>query len=80
MSVSRVAHLFREQVGVTPQQFLERQRMERASQLLEMTALSVKEIAHQVGFENPFYFTLRFKRQTGQSPTAFRSRGARRGG
>ena len=73
LSVSRLAHLFKQQAGVTPQQYLERQRLERARQLLEVTSRSVKEIAYEVGFENPFYFTLRFKRLTGLSPTRYRA-------
>lgn len=75
LSASRLAHLFRAQVGYTPQQFLEVQRMNRAAQLLEMTSQSIKEIAAEVGFDNPFYFTLRFKKKTGMSPRAYRRRG-----
>lgn len=74
LSVSRLAHLFRQQAGTTPQQFLEQQRLGRARQLLELTPMSIKEVAFEVGFENPFYFTLRFKRQTGVSPRAYRAR------
>jgi AraC family transcriptional regulator of arabinose operon len=72
LSASRLSHLFKLQVGATPQQFLEQQRLNRAMQLLEMTPLSIKEIARQVGFDNPFYFTLRFKRHTGKSPREYR--------
>jgi AraC family transcriptional regulator, arabinose operon regulatory protein len=72
LSVSRFAHLFRQQAGTTPQQFLELQRINRAKQLLELTAMSVKEISAEVGYENPFYFTLRFKRNTGKSPRTYR--------
>jgi AraC family transcriptional regulator, arabinose operon regulatory protein len=72
LSVSRLAHLFRDQTGTTPQQFMELQRLNRAKQLLELTHMSIKEIAYEVGFENPFYFTLRFKRLTGLSPRADR--------
>jgi AraC family transcriptional regulator, arabinose operon regulatory protein len=74
LSASRFSHLFREQVGVTPMRFLETQRLDRAAALLELTQLSVKEIARKVGFENPFYFTLRFKSRTGMSPRAFRGK------
>jgi AraC family transcriptional regulator of arabinose operon len=74
LSASRLAHLFRAQVGSTPQRFLELQRLNRAVQLLDSTQLSVKEIAAQVGFDNPFYFTLRFKRQNGVSPRDYRLR------
>jgi AraC family transcriptional regulator of arabinose operon len=74
LSVSRLAHLFRQQAGTTPQQFLELQRITRAKQLLELTAMSVKEIAREVGYGNPFYFSLRFKRNAGVSPKGYRSR------
>lgn len=74
LSLSRFAHLFRAQVGLTPQRFIEQQRLERARQLLERTAMPVKSIAYEVGFSNPFYFSLRFKRYTGRSPTGFRAR------
>jgi AraC family transcriptional regulator of arabinose operon len=66
-----LAHLFRLQVQTTPQQFLELQRMNRAKQLLGLTAMSVKEISTDVGCQSPFYFTLRFKRQTGSSPRKY---------
>jgi AraC family transcriptional regulator of arabinose operon len=72
LSVSRMAHLFRAQVGQTPQRFLEQQRLDRAKQLLAFTPNSIKTIAYELGFENPFYFTLRFKRYTGSSPRQYR--------
>ena len=72
LSGSRLGHLFRRQVGLTPVQFLERQRLERACRLLEFSARPIHSIAEELGFENPFYFTLRFKRQLGQSPREYR--------
>ncbi len=72
LSGSRLGHLFRKQVGLTPVQFLERQRLERACQLLEFSARPIHSIAEELGFDNPFYFTLRFKRGIGQSPRDYR--------
>jgi AraC family transcriptional regulator of arabinose operon len=74
LSPSRLAALFRDQTGMTPQQFLEEQRLARAQMLLERTTHTVGAIAAEVGFENPFYFTLRFKRHTGLAPTDWRRR------
>jgi AraC family transcriptional regulator of arabinose operon len=74
LSPSRLAHLFRAQVGMTPQQFHEQQRLERAKQLLELSGRGIGEIAAEVGYENPFYFTLRFKKWTGFSPSDYRKR------
>jgi AraC family transcriptional regulator of arabinose operon len=78
LSTSRLGHLFREVVGVAPMEFVERQRIERAKQLLTMTSLSIKEISAQIGYETQFYFSLRFKRQTGKSPKAYRESHASR--
>ncbi len=72
LSPSRLSCLFRAQTGMTPQQYLERQRLTRAQQLLARTTLAVGAVASEVGFDNPFYFTLRFKRHTGSSPTDWR--------
>ena len=74
LSVSRLAHLFKAQVGVSPQQFAERRRLERACQLLRYTGLSVGEIAAEIGFERAFYFSKRFRRHLGHSPSEFRAR------
>ncbi len=77
MSVSRLAHLFREQVGISPQQYLEQQRILRARQLLDSTSRPIQNVAADVGFDNPFYFSLRFKKHTGVSPTEYRTQRSR---
>jgi len=48
--------------------------MTRAGQLLRLTPNPIKEIAMEVGYSDPFYFSLRFKRHTGLSPKAFREK------
>jgi AraC family transcriptional regulator of arabinose operon len=72
LSVSRMSHLFSAQAGTTPQKFIEQQRLSRAAQLLRLTRRSIKEISRDVGYEDPFYFTQRFRRHMGQSPSAYR--------
>jgi len=73
LSVSRLAHLFREQVGQTPHQFLEMQRMARARLLLDLTQQPVTAIAAETGFPDPFHFSKRFKHHLGLSPRNYRS-------
>ena len=73
LSTSRLAHLFREQSGQSPQQHLEGLRMQRAAELLKRTGLSIKLISDSVGFDSQFYFSQRFKARTGQSPSSYRS-------
>lgn len=76
LSPSRFAHLFREQLGVTPLQYLETHRLQRARQLLETTGLGVAQIAQAVGYPDAFYFSRRFKAAVGQSPRAYRQTAA----
>jgi len=77
LSSSRLAHLFREQVGMTPMQYLERNRMERAQGLLLMTNRPIGEIAYEVGYQNPLYFSRVFRRHQRMSPRQFRKRMSR---
>jgi AraC family transcriptional regulator of arabinose operon len=74
LSPSRLRHLFRAQTGDSPRHFLESQRLRQAGELLSLSQQSIGEIAEALGFSNPFYFTLRFKKHTGESPRAYRQR------
>lgn len=66
--------LFRKQTGQTPWRFALDRKLERARELLLGSALSVKEIAAQLGFNNPDYFAKLFKRSTGVTPNRYRGR------
>lgn len=80
LSTSRFAHLFRAQLGASPSAYLERQRIAQARLLLEHTQRPVAEIARSVGFDDPLYFSTRFKRVVGAAPTTYRLRSAGRHG
>ena len=74
LSPSRFAHLFTEQAGLSPMRYLERQRMRLAEQLLDLTPRTITEIARTVGFEDPLYFSSRFRAYAGMAPSAYRKR------
>jgi AraC family transcriptional regulator, arabinose operon regulatory protein len=74
LSLSRFAHLFSEQVGMTPVEYREHHRMLQARRLLETTTFSIKEIAAMSGFDSPFYFSRRFRKHVGVSPRKFREK------
>ncbi len=74
LSVSRLAHLFKAEAGVSPQRFFEQQRMRHAAQLLRVTGLGIAEVAAEAGYDDPFYFSNRFRRFAGTSPTRYRLR------
>ncbi len=75
LSVSRLSHRFKDEVGITPGQFLERERLARAAQLLRFTTRPIAAIAEEVGFASPIHFSLRFKKAFTLSPREFRKRG-----
>ncbi len=51
-------------------------RMARARQLLDGSDATVAEIAAEVGYDDPFYFSRHFRRHHGMSPSDYRSRDA----
>ena len=71
MSTCWFIRCFRQQMGVPPLKYLTSIRMAKAKQLLEGSSCSVSEISSIVGYEDPLYFSRLFKKQTGQSPTAY---------
>ena len=77
LSSSRLRHLFREQIGDSPRHFQEQQRLRKARDLLSLSRQTIGEIALELGFANPFYFTLRFKKHMGENPRAYRQRTTR---
>jgi len=78
LSPSRLTHLFTESLGMPPQQYVERERLTRAAQLLASTDRAVGEIARDVGWDDPLYFSRRFSKLHGMSPTAYRTARAAR--
>ena len=64
--------LFRDSIGMSPQQFLATFRITKASELLQLTALPVESIALSCGYQDPLVFTKAFKQMKKMSPTSYR--------
>ncbi len=64
--------LFRKELGVTPTQFIHRERVMLAYRLIRDRGVSVKEAATGVGFDDPFYFSRVFRRILKRSPASVR--------
>lgn len=73
LSVWRLSHIFKSDVGMPPIRYLRLLRMERAKNLLESSFLSVKEIAFRVGLNDESHFVRDFKSTYGFSPALYRS-------
>jgi AraC family transcriptional regulator len=73
MSLHYFARSFKQQIGLSPHQYLIRSRIERAKQLLLQNDLTVVEIAHRVGFADQSHLCRHFKQLTGLTPKQWRS-------
>lgn len=73
-SASYFSHMFTEETGMSPYQFVVRSRVEQAQQMLKTTRLTVQEIAFQCGFNSAANFCYTFRRMTDVSPHEYRSR------
>ncbi|MFC6634344.1 helix-turn-helix domain-containing protein [Microbulbifer taiwanensis] len=71
-SSSTLAALFREQLGVNVMRWRDQVRVQKAKEMLKETDIAIKVIAHRVGYEDPMFFSRRFKQLTGWSPTQVR--------
>lgn len=76
MSTCWFIRRFKQVLKVTPMQYILSLRITNAKELLETKEMSVKEIAHEVGFSNPLYFSRIFTKTVGLSPTEYREKHA----
>ncbi|MFE5919642.1 GlxA family transcriptional regulator [Streptomyces sp. NPDC056468] len=72
MSVRTFTRRFREEVGVSPGQWLTQQRVERARHLLESTDLSVDQVAADAGFGTAQSMRQHLQTALGVTPTNYR--------
>jgi AraC-like DNA-binding protein len=72
LSPSYLQHLFKHQTGVSMGEWLNEQRLQRAAHLLANSYMSVKEIAHAIGYEHSSSFIRAFERRFAQAPARFR--------
>lgn len=72
LSKQYIIRLFKERYHQTPIQYIQQYRLYMAKKLMHDSDLTISEIAYQVGFSNPFYFSRLFKRYEGVTPSELR--------
>jgi AraC-like DNA-binding protein len=72
MSTSHFYRTFRNEMGMSPVNFIMEQRIAKAKKLLKETNLSIQEVGYRCGFNNLSYFNRVFKREEALTPTNFR--------
>jgi AraC family transcriptional regulator len=73
LSRMHFASQFRIATGLRPHEYLLRQRIRRAEELLRNTTLTIVEVAFSVGFQTQAHFTTVFKRIAGSTPAQWRN-------
>lgn len=71
-SMSRFSNLFKQKTGYAPIDYFIQMKMQKATQQLDFTDRSIKDIALSMGFEDPYYFSKRFRKVIGVSPQKYR--------
>lgn len=68
LSEDRFGHLFRKNVGVPPQQYINEMRLQKAKELIQSTDHTITEISRMVGFQDYNHFGRQFQRFYGCTP------------
>ncbi|MDN4068580.1 AraC family transcriptional regulator [Paenibacillus vini] len=71
LSPKYFAEVFKKTYGSGVMEFLTQIRMNKAKQLMLGTDRLLREVAHQVGYRDEFYFSRKFKKEFGLSPSAY---------
>ena len=75
ISPNHFSSIFSQEMGVTFIEYLIGKRMDRAKELLMTTDMRSSEIAFEVGYKDPHYFSSTFKKTQGVTTREYRSRG-----
>lgn len=72
MSRSAFFQAFKTQLGLSPLEYVQRERIQKAKQILADRKVSITDACYQTGFNNPNYFIKMFKRMEGVTPSVYR--------
>jgi transcriptional regulator GlxA family with amidase domain len=72
ISQTHFYRLFAQHIQCSPIRYFLKQKLTYAGHMLRSTSLSIKEIAVIAGYDDPLYFSARFKNQFGISPKNYR--------
>lgn len=64
--------IFKQGFGISPKQYLQQLRIEKAKELLGSSALSITKTAEQCGYSSVYHFSKIFKEKVGHNPAEYR--------
>mgnify|MGYP000665648728 CR=1 FL=1 len=65
---------FKAHMGSSPMHYINKIKLEKARELLEVTGMNISEVAEASGFKDLFYFSRMFKNYTGFSPSEYKNK------
>jgi AraC family transcriptional regulator of arabinose operon len=71
-SPTHYSMVFRRQLNLSPVEYLLRLKIQRACERLRTTDASIADVALDIGYDDPFYFSRLFRRRVGTSPRTYR--------
>ncbi|MBC6612749.1 AraC family transcriptional regulator [Hymenobacter sp. BT507] len=74
MSKATFFRVFRQELGITPVEYINQERLAEAKRLLRQPLASVADVCYRVGFTSTAYFQRLFKQAEGLTPGAYRKR------
>jgi len=74
LSADYLSHLFKKETGLSLSEYILRERLEMAKNLLEYTNLPIGSIADKVGYSYVSYFDRVFKKSVGTTPAEYRNK------
>jgi AraC family transcriptional regulator of arabinose operon len=74
LSVSQFSTVFKSRTGYSPIEYVNHLKVQKACQQLLLTEYPVKQIAYNLGIEDPYYFSRMFSKLMGISPNGYRKK------
>lgn len=71
VSLRQLQRQFKEEIGMTPTDLIRKIKLEKAAQLLLTSSKNIAQIAYELGFSDPAYFSKTFKKHFGKTPSEF---------
>jgi AraC family transcriptional regulator len=75
MSKAHFSRTFKSELGLSPMEFILKERLKLAKQFLQIGQHQIQEVCYMAGFNNPTYFIRAFKQEFGTTPRVFQQGG-----
>ncbi len=72
ISVSQLNRLFKQETGLTAKNYIDSIRMDIATEMLASSSTTVRQIAKELGYPDPYHFSRRFKELKGYAPMRYK--------